>query len=202
MHDVRDRGIRSVVEEALTVVGRRPGVSECRRRRARPGVRARDRHAGAGWHDIGRPAVGLPRDLLTRRAGRDGRRRGRADRGRQRGRHRARRRPDRARGDYGAGTAPGTPSWTTSNDASVKASRPDRRGSSRHGPEVGAPAARGVTVAADVAAVRAVEELACAGCRAARPRRGDERRREVRGDRRPDELGADGRAAPGRRSPP
>ena len=59
--------------------GRGPGVpdastSTCSTRRSRP-----DGHARAGRDDQRRPAVGVPRDLLARRPGRDGRRRGRAD---------------------------------------------------------------------------------------------------------------------------
>ena len=62
MHDVRDVGIRDVVSRAVGDRGGGPGVPERGRRRARPGVRARHGHARAGRDDVGRPAVGLPRD--------------------------------------------------------------------------------------------------------------------------------------------
>ena len=54
--------------------GGRPGVLERGRRRARPGVRARHGHAGAGRDDVDRPAVGLPAGRRARGAVRDGRR--------------------------------------------------------------------------------------------------------------------------------
>ena len=61
MHDVRDLGIREVVERALRGRRRRARLPLGRHRRARPGVRARHRHARAGRDDLGRSALGLPR---------------------------------------------------------------------------------------------------------------------------------------------
>ena len=61
MHDVRDLGIREVVERTVGVVGDGPGLPLGGRGRARPGVRARDRDARARRDDLGRPALGLPR---------------------------------------------------------------------------------------------------------------------------------------------
>ena len=97
MHDVRDLGIREVVERALAHVGGGPRLPDGRRRRARPGVRAGNRNAGARRDDVGRPAVGGARDRDARRARRRRRRRGAADGGRLGRHHRARRRPHRPR---------------------------------------------------------------------------------------------------------
>ena len=57
MHDVRDRGIRAVVDEAVKVAGDGPDLPLGRRRRARPGVRPRHRHPRARRHDLDRPAA-------------------------------------------------------------------------------------------------------------------------------------------------
>ena len=80
MHDVRDLGIREVLDRALERIGPGPGVPDCRHRRARPGVRARDGDAGAGRDDLCRPALGLPGGGDAARARRRGRGRGAAER--------------------------------------------------------------------------------------------------------------------------
>ena len=60
MHDVRERGIRAVVGDAIAAVGAGPDIPLGRRRRPRPRLRPRHRHAGAGRHDLRRPALGVP----------------------------------------------------------------------------------------------------------------------------------------------
>ena len=57
MHDVRDAGSGGRAPRGRDG-RRRPRLPHRRRRRARPGVRAGHRDAGAGRHDLGRPAVG------------------------------------------------------------------------------------------------------------------------------------------------
>ena len=106
MHDVRDRGIRSVVEEALTVVGDGPVFLSVDVDVLDPAFAPGTGTPEPGGMTSRRPAVGLPRDLLAGRARRDGRRRGRADRGRLGGHHRAGRGPDRPRGDHGGRATP------------------------------------------------------------------------------------------------
>ena len=59
MHDVRDRGIRAVVADAIAHVGAGPVFLSRRHRRARPGLRARHRHARAGRDDV-RPTCCWP----------------------------------------------------------------------------------------------------------------------------------------------
>ena len=61
MHDLRELGIREVVERTVTTDRGWPGLPDRRRRRPRPGVRAGNGHARAGWDDLGRPPLGLPR---------------------------------------------------------------------------------------------------------------------------------------------
>ena len=51
MHDVRELGIEAIVERTLEIVGAGPVVPDRRRGRARPGLRAGNRHAGAGRDD-------------------------------------------------------------------------------------------------------------------------------------------------------
>ena len=65
MHDVRDRGIRGGRRGGDRDRGRRAHVPLGRRRRARPGLRARHRHPRAGRHDERRPSVGVPRARRT-----------------------------------------------------------------------------------------------------------------------------------------
>ena len=48
-HDVRDRGIKEIVERTVADRRRRTGAADRRRGRARPRVRARHRHTRAGW---------------------------------------------------------------------------------------------------------------------------------------------------------
>ena len=57
-HDVRELGIEEVVGRTLGIVGDGPGVRLDRRGRARPRVRARDRHARAGRAHLRRAALG------------------------------------------------------------------------------------------------------------------------------------------------
>ena len=98
MHDVRDRGIRAIVEETIAIVGDGPAFLTRGRRRARPGVRTGDGHARARWDDERRPALGVPRARLAPPDRGDGRGRGDPDRRRVDRRHGARRRADRPRG--------------------------------------------------------------------------------------------------------
>ena len=98
MHDVRDRGIRAIVDETVAIVGDGAGVPDRGRRRARPGVRTGNGHARARWDDERRPALGLPRARVAPADRRHGRRRGDPDRRRVGRRHGARRRADRPRG--------------------------------------------------------------------------------------------------------
>ena len=61
MHDVRELGIKDDRRSHRRACRRRPGLPDRRRGRARPRLRARDRHAGARRDDERRPALGLPR---------------------------------------------------------------------------------------------------------------------------------------------
>ena len=116
MHDVRDLGIREVVERALAVAGDGPDLPLGRRRRARPGVRARHRDAGARRHDVG-DLLWACREVASRlrhrrRRGRrgdpDGRRIGRRDRAHRGARSSARSSPGSRSGGVRAadGSAP------------------------------------------------------------------------------------------------
>ncbi len=59
MHDVRDRGIRAVVEQTIAIVGTVPDLPHRRRRRARSRVRARNGYPRAGRDDERRSALGV-----------------------------------------------------------------------------------------------------------------------------------------------
>ena len=97
MHDVRERGIRAVVEDALGGLGPGPCLPHRGHRRPRPRLRARHGDARARRDDHRRSSLGLPGDRLAHRARRRGCRRSDPDGGRLRGHHGARGRPDRPR---------------------------------------------------------------------------------------------------------
>ena len=62
MHDVRDLGIRDVVERTVAAVGDGPVFLTVDVDVLDPSVRAGDGDAGAGRDDLGRPPLGVPRD--------------------------------------------------------------------------------------------------------------------------------------------
>ena len=85
-HDVRDQGIRAIVEQTLAIVGEGPVMLTVDVDVLDPAVRAGHRHPGAGRSHLHRAAAGLPPDRLPGRTGR--RRRGRGgSHGRRIGRH-------------------------------------------------------------------------------------------------------------------
>ena len=106
MHDVRELGIGAVVDRALAHVGDGPVYVTCRRRRARSGIRARHRDAGARRHDLARPAPRRAADRGACRPRGRRRRRGAAECDRLRGHHRARGRAHRPRAPDRRGHGP------------------------------------------------------------------------------------------------
>ena len=126
MQEIWDRGFKAVMDDA--VARRSPGreaLHLARRRLARPGVRARHRHARTGRAGDGRPAAhGAPAGARARR-GRHGRGRGGARLRRQRP-HRQRRPPDGVRGAGRDGrTPPATARRTVTRNPLDRVNRSD-----------------------------------------------------------------------------
>ena len=101
MHDVRERGIQAIVEEALAIASDGPTFLSVDIDVLDPRICARHGYAGARGHDQRRFAVGLSRARLATPARGDGHRRGASGRDRLSRHHGARRRPRCAGGAHG-----------------------------------------------------------------------------------------------------